>query len=226
MDTEQSWITSPWLVIDVETTGFGGESKIIELAVVIMREGKLITHRRALFDPGTKINPYASRVHGIWDNHVRGRPFITAKNAKTGRTPAEGIDALCAEHDVQAIVAYNGLTSDLPILRRELGDRWLELEAAIGLVIDPLRIVRGVVGKGKGEQTLFAVAARFGLTAPEPGIEARDHSAPWDCVLTGRVLWHLREHLPLDVDEARALMTTKARGRAAQEQLPDGEATP
>lgn len=209
-----SWQFGRWLVVDTETTGLE-DPAIVELGAVIMCEGEVLDFRSGIFNPGKPIHPEAAKVHGITDEMVRGRPRIADPNPKTGRTPAQGIDRLAADHDVQAIVAYNGLSFDMPILRRELGHTWVELEDAVGLIVDPLVVVRldgvGRSWKGTGRHKLTAVAERFELTHPEAKIEARAHRAVWDCVLAGRILWHLREHVPLDALEARGLMATSSK---------------
>lgn len=207
-----NWKMGSWLVIDTETTGLAG-ARIVELGAVIMREGEVIEHRCALFNPGKPIEPGASRVHGITDAHVAARPRITDRSPTTGRTPAEGLDALCAKHDVKAIVGYNLLAFDLPLLRAELGERWHELEAAIGCIVDPLVVVRlddvGRFWKGQGRHKLTAVADKLRLTEPEPGMVAQAHRATWDCVLAGRILWRLRAHVLDDARDAHAFCATR-----------------
>jgi len=209
-----SWQFGRWLVVDTETTGLE-DPAIVELGAVIMCEGEVLDFRSGIFNPGKPIHPEAAKVHGITDEMVRTRPRIADPSQKTGRTPAQGIGRLAADHDVQAIVAYNGLSFDIPILRRELGRTWIELEDAVGVLVDPLVVVRldgvGRFWKGSGRHKLTAVAERFQLTQPESKIEARAHRAVWDCVLAGRILWHLREHVPLDALEARGLMATSSK---------------
>lgn len=209
-----SWQFGRWLIVDTETTGLE-DPAIVELGAVIMQEGEVIDFRSGLYNPGKPIHPEAEKVHGITNEMVRARPRITDRNAKTGRTPAQGIDRLAAEHDVQAIVAYNGISFDFPLIRKELGQTWAEMEDAVGVVIDPLVVVRlesvGRFWKGPGRHKLTAVAERFQLTTADARFEARAHRAVWDCVLAGRILWHLREHVPLDALEARGLMAEASR---------------
>jgi DNA polymerase III epsilon subunit-like protein len=215
-----AWKSGAWLVVDTETTGLR-DACIVELGAVIMREGVVIEHRSALYRPDRPIEDGAAAVHGITNARVATRPQIRDRDPRTGRTPAEGLDALCAQHDVQAIVAYNGLTFDLPLLRRELGPRWREIEDAVGLVVDPLVVVRldsvGRMWKGQGRHKLTAVADRLKLTEPEPGLQSVAHRAVWDCVLAGRILWRLRAHVPDDPAECRRLI--EATGRQQREDL-------
>lgn len=219
----KSWHYGRWMIVDTETTGLDSADDpcgIIELGAVIMQEGRVVTTRSGVFNPGKPIHPKASEVHGITDAMVAKQPRITDRHPKTGRTPAEGLDALCAEHDVVAIVGYNVIAFDLPIIRRELGARWCELESAVGLVVDPLVVVRlDAVGRfwpGKGRHKLTAVARRLGLDMPEPGLaQSTAHRAVWDCVLAGRVLWHLREHVPHSPLEVRKMMAEQAKAQQA-----------
>ena len=208
----ESWVNASWLVLDTETTGLT-DAGIVELGAVVMRQGRVLTHRSALYNPGKPIEPGAAGVHGITDAMVAHRPRITDKDPRSGRLPAEGLDTLAAEYDCRALVGYNLIRFDLPILRRELGPRFVELEAGIGPTVDPLVVVRmdgvGARWSGKGRHKLTAVAARFGLDTPEPAMKSQAHRAVWDCVLAGRVLWHLREHLPTDEAGVRSLMAVE-----------------
>lgn len=212
-----SWLYRPWLILDTETTGLDADCRIVELGAVVMQEGRVIEHRAGLFNPGKPIEPGAAAVHGITDDMVRRAPKITAPNPKTGRTPAQGLDALAAKYDCRAIVGYNILHYDLPLLRRELGHTFIELEAGVGPVVDPLVVVRldsvGRFWTGKGRHRLSAVADRFRLTEPEPGMEAKAHRAAWDCVLAGRILWHLRAHLPTEDRDVRLMMSAEAKSQ-------------
>ena len=206
------WKRGVWLIVDIETTGWK-DPAIVELGAVIMQEGKVVDYRSALFNPGKPIDGGASAVHGIYDRHVAHRPRIDAVNPTTGRTPAEGLDALAAAHDVTCIVAYNGLTFDLRILRAQLGDRWQMLMDSVGLFIDPIVVVRrpdvGKFWKGEGRHQMGAVARTMKLDGPEPGIPDATHRAVRDCVLTGRILWRLRAHVPDLAIEARPLFAGK-----------------
>lgn len=209
--TARPWKERPWLIVDTETTGFGNSATICELAAVVMQAGRVVVHRRGLFNPGQPIHPAASKVHGIWDNHVANSPLITDINPKTGKTPAQTIDALAAEHDVSCIVGY-GVRYDLALMRRELGPIWHQVETGVGCIIDVLKVVRqkGVGADWKeGGQKLGPVAERLGIVHDEPGVMSRTHSAAWDCILTGRTLWHLRQHIHDDAHEAHAFCGVK-----------------
>ena len=214
------WMDTRWLVVDTETTGLD-DARIIELGAVVMQGGEVLAHRSSVFDPGKPIDPGATAVHGITDEMVRGRPRIGDVNPVTKRTPAQGLDRLAAEWDVRVIAGYNALTFDLPIMRRELGPIWEQIEAAC-IVIDPLVVVRtdgcGRYWKGPGRHRLVNVAERFGLTTPIEGMRATAHRAVWDAVLAGRLLWRLRKHLPESSEGcAEFIRTESARQQASFE---------
>lgn len=209
----EPWICEPWLIVDTETTGLT-DPGIVELGAVVMHEGRVVEHRSAIYNPGKPIEPEAAAVHGITDDIVRDRPRIADPSPATGRTAAEGIALLAKSHGCKAIVGYNILHFDLPILRRELGEPWLGTERSIRLVADPLVVVRrddvGRYWKGQGRHRLTAVAERLKLTAPEPGMADKAHRASWDCVLAGRILWRLREHVPADLTRMRSWQSKAA----------------
>lgn len=196
-----TWKSTPWLVLDTETTGLE-DARIIELGAVVMHEGRVVATRAALYNPGRPITPGAMAVHGITDEMVGHRQRIDEVSAVSGRTPAQGLDALACSTGCGALVGYNLIAFDLPLLRAELGPRFTALESSIGPTVDPLVAVRteavGRWWRGKGRHKLAAVAMRFGLAGSEPGMKTRTHRAAWDCVLAGRVLWHIRDALPDD----------------------------
>src|SRR5438094_3600691 len=65
-------------VVDVETTGGRGGAqnggRILEVAVAILEGGTVHLAFEALLDPGTPIPPWVTRLTGITDGLVAGRP--------------------------------------------------------------------------------------------------------------------------------------------------------
>jgi DNA polymerase III subunit epsilon len=63
-------------VVDVETSGvrFERGGRIIELAVAILEGGTIHLAWHALVDPDTPLPPWVTRLTGITDGLVRGRP--------------------------------------------------------------------------------------------------------------------------------------------------------
>lgn len=71
----EDWATllerDDWVVIDVETCGFGKRAEVIEMAI-INAAGKCIFNQR--FDPLSSIARDATAVHGITKRMLKGKP--------------------------------------------------------------------------------------------------------------------------------------------------------
>src|SRR5260370_4086713 len=63
-------------VVDVETSGvrFERGGRIVELAVAILEGGTIHLAWHALVDPGTALPPFVTRLTGITDGLLAGRP--------------------------------------------------------------------------------------------------------------------------------------------------------
>lgn len=199
-----TWLESPWLVLDTETTGLGPTSRIVELAAVEMCRGEPTgPARRALIDPGIPIPAEATAVHGIDDAAVKGCPTIEAI--------APGICARVAA--AQVIVAYNA-PYDLEVLDRTCPG-FAEARAHC-LVYDPLVVVRFAFHfwKGSGRHKLTSAYERLALE-PLPEM-AKAHSAKWDAIMAGRIGWALKAYPPPDLVAARDWLATKAAAQEAE----------
>lgn len=160
-----SWIESPLLGFDTETTGTDvTRDRIVTAALVHSvgpgRENETVA--TWLIDPEMEIPQAAQRVHGISTAHAR----------EHGMRSADALDevaSLLAEalgKDVP-IVAFNG-GFDLAILENELRRLGLPTLAErlghdIAPVLDPLVIDRGVDRYRKGKRTLGDVMAHYGV---------------------------------------------------------------
>jgi len=179
-----SWQTEEWRIYDFETTGPDPETAhVCQVGVVLMREGKALTRRSLLCDPGIPIPPDATEIHGITDAMVVG---ATPEHELLGRVAAWLSGARVIAH-------YNGLHYDSQILRRVLGEA-SEIRRSDCAEIDVLTLVRsdkiGRFWKGNGRHKLTAVADRFGIDAKGA------HAAAVDCIATGQVLWHMIQKFP------------------------------
>ena len=67
------------IVLDTETTGLARDARIIELAAarVDIHSGRVIERRAVLIDPGIPIPREASKINGISDAMVRGKPAFS-----------------------------------------------------------------------------------------------------------------------------------------------------
>lgn len=64
-----------WVLLDTETTGLDGGAEIIDLAL-LDRDGTVLLD--TLLRPQRPIPPVVSRVHGLYDHHVRAAPTFPA----------------------------------------------------------------------------------------------------------------------------------------------------
>jgi DNA polymerase-3 subunit epsilon len=193
-DDVTSWHSMTWLCIDSETTGLDPKSdRLVELAAVEFRQGEVGRRMGMLLNPGMPIPAGASAVHGISDADVADCP------------PFEEVAERFLDHvsKAEVLVGYNW-PFDAAFLETACGARWTEAIAGKP-IIDALVLVRfdevGRFWKGPGRHKLDAVAERLGVPR-----EGKAHRASSDCVLTCRVLWQLREHLPEDAHQAAALI--------------------
>jgi DNA polymerase III subunit epsilon len=72
----------PYAVVDVEATGGRpergryGPDRVIEIAIVTVRDGTIHDVYETLVNPQRPIPPFVSRLTGIWAEMVRGRPVF------------------------------------------------------------------------------------------------------------------------------------------------------
>lgn len=187
-----NWSGCTWLCIDTETTGIDvAKDRIVELGAVAFRQGEVLKRMGMLVDPEMPIPADATAIHGITDDDVADCPRL-ADIAERFLTHVRAAEVL---------VGYNW-PFDSGLLEAALGDAWLEAIAGKP-ILDALVLVRfdgvGRFWKGPGRHRLDAVADRLEIAR-----EGRSHRASSDCILTCRVLWKLREHLPEDAQEASA----------------------
>lgn len=197
------WRRGLWAVLDVEMTGLETHDKIVEIAIVMMREGRVEEAWSSLVNPGMPIPAEATAIHGITDEMVANAPTLAELR----------VEVLIRIRKAAALVGYNIYRADQGWLEREL-------PGVIGPipVIDAIVVVRSEhVGKwwkgdyekpvecpicdedkpnhcaparkGAGRHRLSKVAERLDCTGPEEGFEDRAHRAGWDAVMTGRIMW-------------------------------------
>jgi len=183
------WSHLPWLCIDTETTGIDpARDRIVELAAVQFRQDRVLRRMGMLLNPGMHIPEEATAVHGIHDDDVAGCPTLDQIADRFLRHVREA----------DVLVGYNW-PFDAAFLHQALGRRWLDAIAGKP-IIDVLVVVRlddvGRYWKGPGRHKLDAAARQLGIAR-----EGKSHRASSDCVVTCRLLWKLRDHLPADAEQ-------------------------
>jgi exodeoxyribonuclease X len=82
-------MTRVW-VLDSETTGVDPEmDKVVEVAGVLLEDGKPVGQFQSLVDPGVPIPPQASAVHHLRDTDVAGQPSLDDAMKPVRDNPAD-----------------------------------------------------------------------------------------------------------------------------------------
>ena len=211
------WKYQAWAIIDLETTGIEEDCKIVEIAIVRMRFGRVLDVWSTLVNPGVPIPSAATAVHGIDDAMVAGKPTM----ADLHETIAQKLEG------VAIVAAYNGYWFDEKVLARE----GVSLTVPM---IDPMVICKTKAVSGNwtstyepkvlapedlfepedtepeqrqkpgGKYRLINVAEKFDCVYAEDGVDMELHRAAWDSVLAGRILWEVREWCGADARSSEA----------------------
>ncbi len=157
LDAAMPWLDCKIAFLDVETTGRDSQKdRVIELGIVIGRQGEVIDRHSWLINPGIPVSAEASAVHGIKDSDLEGKPSFPEVapeiiRALEGCVPA----AYNADFDKSFLLAE--LERALvrpeqppPAIRREIV--WL----------DPLTFARELY-KEEDSRALGEMAARLGI---------------------------------------------------------------
>jgi DNA polymerase-3 subunit epsilon len=129
----------PGVVLDTETTGVNVTTdRIVELGAIFCQHGVVVDVRKMRLDPQVPIPEGASNVHGIRDEHVRGKPTFAQIAERfleylTGRSRGEVSPWLCG---------YNAVEFDVPLINAELARAGLAVQLDVGQIIDPITFVR------------------------------------------------------------------------------------
>ncbi len=184
----QNWWDLPIAAVDVETTGLSAETdRIIEVAIVHMCGGEVQDRYCTLVNPQTPIGPDSTRITGITDADVKNAPTFP-KIAKEVAARLKG----------RAVLAYN-LSFDRGFLERALndsGESW-DNDAP---QLDPLILARGIFPDRRSFK-LGVIARRLNIPLEEA------HRADHDAEAAGNVLYAMREHLPVRLQELLELQS-------------------
>jgi DNA polymerase III subunit epsilon len=125
------YLNMRFIAFDLETTGtFAGVDKIVEIGMVRFENGKPVDKFACLVDPQIPIPEAASRVNGISNDMVKGKPQIEEL--------LEPITRYC-QNDV--LVAHNA-NFDFQFLLSDF--KKYEVQAPSGLIFDTLPLSRKV----------------------------------------------------------------------------------
>lgn len=129
----------PGFVFDTETTGVDVNSdRVVELGAVCIEGGAHTDRRKMRIDPQIAIPAGASAIHGIRDEHVRGKPTFAQVAPRfleyfAGRPDGGRAPWLCG---------YNATGFDVPLLNAELTRAGITASIDVQQVVDPMVFVR------------------------------------------------------------------------------------
>lgn len=174
------------LGLDLETTGKDPETaRIVSYALVWMYGDKCDQDIHRLVNPGIRIPPEATAVHGITDDQVKN---------------AIGTAAALEEISVQIqrsmslgmpLVIFNA-PYDLTVISSERKRLGLH-DSGVGCVVDPYLMDRGIDRYRKGSRRLKAVCAHYGIKM------AIEHNALGDALCAARLARAVGKKINMDI---------------------------
>lgn len=126
----QLQLDRPLAFFDIESTGTNPKvDRIIDLAVVILDPGGTEREAQFLMDPGVPIPPESTRIHGITDADVAGKPTFPEEAGEIAAF-LEGCD----------LAGYNVIRFDVPMLLAEFGRAGLAFSMEGRRLVDAQRV--------------------------------------------------------------------------------------
>ena len=164
------------LAFDLETTGIStNNDRIVQVALIGADAGGNPIHHDVIVNPQRPIPREASRVHGIYDQDVRGKPIFK-----------ECASELSELMEGAVIVGHNARKFDMPLLQNEFYRCGITPPRPL-VVLDTLEAVRRL--KIPRPHNLGAQCARHGIDLSNAHNAAADAAA---CLL---LLWKvMRDH--------------------------------
>lgn len=164
------WTALSYVVVDVEGNG-RHPADLVELAALRIEHGNISEPASWLVRPSRMITSFATRIHGISNEHVASAPAFA-------EVSAEVLKAL----DASALIAHNAHV-DVGALERELGD-WKCPE-----VFDTLKLARRLM-PGRPTYKLGSLVETLGLDSGLDDMQ-KPHRAAYDTVVAARLFARL-----------------------------------
>ncbi len=170
---ETPWTELDIALLDVETTGRDAAiDRVVELGIVVGREGGLVLRKNWLVNPGIPIPASATEVHGIKDEDVKDAPtfaqvadeLLELLRAKVPAAYNANFDKTFLLSELARMGGMKAGSTAPPALRRDI--EW----------IDPLIWARELQSEERS-RALGDVAARLGITLENAHRAADDAEA-------------------------------------------------
>jgi DNA polymerase III epsilon subunit-like protein len=114
MDSLGRFGDATFAVVDVETTGLDPRAdRVVEVACVLCRGGRRLATFESLVDPQRPIPAFATRIHNIGDDDVRGAPTLAEL---ADRLSELARDAVVVAHNASFDARFLPFLSDRPWL--------------------------------------------------------------------------------------------------------------
>lgn len=191
LDLARDWTELPLVVIDTETTGLPSyavdpgtgevalQAEICEIAAVRFEGDRAVAEYSSLVQTAQPIPEDATKIHGITNAMVAGKPCIEEAAAGVWKVARGAVPvAFNAPFDRQFLHA-RVVGNDCPAF--DPANAWLDVYT----IVSSPRVDKWV--KGQGRLKLAACCARHGVQLTEA------HRALGDALATGKLLWRLHE---------------------------------
>ena len=175
-DLGRHLVTTPFVVVDLETTGAGAEASITEVGAVRVEGGEVTGEFQTLVNPNGHIPPLISVLTGITDAMVAGAPRV------------DQVIPPFLEFARGAVLVAHNAGFDVGFLKRACAAQQIPWPA-FG-VVDTVALARGVLMRDEVPNVKLATLARH-FHAPE----SPNHRALTDARATVHVLHGLLERV-------------------------------
>lgn len=168
------WAGLRLVVVDVETTTSDDGHRVVSMAAVTCRNGRVGGSWQTLVNPGVPVTRATTRVHGLTDEHLVGEPPFPALAPMLVPllTPVDGERLVVVAHKV---------TFDVPVLRAELDRAGLAMPDAP--VLDTMGRLPSIVGVQPADRSLAALLDTLGLANAKPHDALADATATAQAVV-------------------------------------------
>jgi DNA polymerase-3 subunit epsilon len=181
-----SWVDSPWLLYDLETTSpEPTECRTVTATLIELDEARRSTIHEWVIDPGVPVPDEAAAIHGWTTERVQAegvepRGAVTEIARRINAAWSDGIPLLAFNASFDCTVTDSEMA-------RHLGTR---LSRPLGPVLDPHVLDKACDRYRKGSRRLADVCAHYEVEAGE------SHQSQSDALAAGRVMWRLTRVFP------------------------------